>query len=416
MGTWRLKISLFLNYFVFAVLLNSVGTVILEVQRNYGVSESAASILEPCKDLSIAAFSFIVASCLTRLGYRRAMLLGLGCIAIVCLVMPGFPGFGMTKLLFIAIGANFAFIKISVYSAIGLVASNAKEHASLMSFLEAFFMLGIFAGYFIFGAFTNNAEASSTAWLNVYYVLAALAGAAFLLLLTAQLDESAVRTTESQRWIRDFGVMFSMVFTGLVGVFIASVFFYVLIEQSIMSWLPTYNSKVLHLPATLSIEMASILAASTALGRFVAGFLLRRVGWFPFLMMCLGGAAILVLVALPLAHTTGAVQVTGWMNAPVAAFVFPMIGLFIAPIYPVINSVALSALPAHKHGMMAGLSVIFSALGGTTGSLITGRVFQSYGGQAAFYFSLAPIGALFLCLATFNRLRCRAASQTVAYP
>src|ERR1035438_329339 len=112
MHTWRIKLSLFLNYFVFAILLNSVGTVILQVQRNYGVSESAASVLEPCKDLSIATFSFIVASCLTRLGYKRAMLLALGCIALVCLLMPGLPGFGMTKLLFVAIGANFAFIKI----------------------------------------------------------------------------------------------------------------------------------------------------------------------------------------------------------------------------------------------------------------------------------------------------------------
>ncbi|MFM8914390.1 MAG: hypothetical protein ACKOE6_15950 [Flammeovirgaceae bacterium] len=44
MAHWRVKLSLFLNYFVFAILLNSVGTVILQVQGNYGVTESAASI------------------------------------------------------------------------------------------------------------------------------------------------------------------------------------------------------------------------------------------------------------------------------------------------------------------------------------------------------------------------------------
>lgn len=364
--------------------------------------------------LSIAVFSFVVASCLTRLGYKRAMLLALGCIALVCLVMPSLPGFGMTKLLFIAIGANFALIKISVYSTIGLVASDAKGHASLMSFIESFFMIGIVAGYFIFGAFTNNTTTSSTAWLNVYYVLAALAAAAFVLLLTVPLDESSIRAPASQRWDRDFGVMYRLALTGLVGVFIASVFFYVLIEQSIMSWLPTYNSKVLHLPVRLSIEMASILAASTALGRFIAGFVLRRIAWFPFLATCLAGAAVLVLVALPLARTSGAVRVTGWLDAPLAAFIFPMIGFFIAPIYPVINSAALSALPAQKHGVMSGLSVIFSALGGTAGSLITGRIFQSYGGQTAFYLSLAPIGALFLCLTIFNRLWRRTVSGTLA--
>jgi cyanate permease len=57
MTHWRIKLSLLLNYFVFAILLNSVGTVILQVQNNYGVSESSASVLEAFKDLTIAAVS-----------------------------------------------------------------------------------------------------------------------------------------------------------------------------------------------------------------------------------------------------------------------------------------------------------------------------------------------------------------------
>jgi len=70
--------------------------------------------------------------------------------------------------------------------------------------------------------------------------------------------------------------MFQLILLPVVIVFVASAFVYVLIEQSIMSWLPTYNSQVLHLPQTLSIQMASILAAATALGRFLAGLLLKK--------------------------------------------------------------------------------------------------------------------------------------------
>jgi cyanate permease len=88
MSYWRIKLSLFLNYFVFAILLNSVGTVILQVQGNYGVSESSASILEAFKDLSIAVVSFLVASYITRIGYKRAMLIALSFIGLVCLLMP----------------------------------------------------------------------------------------------------------------------------------------------------------------------------------------------------------------------------------------------------------------------------------------------------------------------------------------
>ena len=56
------KLSLFINYFVFAILLNSVGVVILQVQRNFEVSKSAASVLEGFKDLPIAIVSVMCAS------------------------------------------------------------------------------------------------------------------------------------------------------------------------------------------------------------------------------------------------------------------------------------------------------------------------------------------------------------------
>ena len=35
MRHWPIKVSLFINYFVFAILLNSVGIVILQVQNTY---------------------------------------------------------------------------------------------------------------------------------------------------------------------------------------------------------------------------------------------------------------------------------------------------------------------------------------------------------------------------------------------
>ena len=67
------------------------------------------------------------------------------------------------------------------------------------------------------------------------------------------------------------------------------------------------------------------------------------------------------------------------------------------------NSVILSALPTHQHGSMAGLIVVFSALGGTTGSIITGFLFEAVGGEKAFYFSLLPIAAVLFTLYLFNR-------------
>ena len=90
---------------------------------------------------------------------------------------------------------------------------------------------------------------------------------------------------------------------------------------------------------------------------------------------------------------------------PFVAFAFPLIGLFLAPVYPAINSIVLSNLPKHQHASMSGLIVVFSALGGTTGSIITGHIFNDHGGQAAFYFSLLPITILIVLLFVFRRMQ-----------
>jgi len=410
MQHWRIKLSLFINYYVFAILLNSSGVAILNVQNSFGVNKSAASWIDPCKDLSIAVVSFLLSSYITRFGYKRAMMTSLAIMTVVCCIIPITPGFLAVKLLFVAIGSCFALIKMSVYSIIGIITKDAKEHISLMNFIESFFMIGNLTLYFYFSSFVDNAHPQSTAWLNAFYLLGALSLVAFVLLAGAKLDESASKS-DNKPLVAEFGNMFTLMFKPVVMAFIFSAFFYVLIEQSIQNFLPTFNNKVLLLPAALSIQMSSILAGSTAVGRFLAGLLLKKFNWFYVLLGCLLLSALLICIALPLAKDVAGRTFTGWGDAPLAAFMFPLIGIFLAPIYPSINSAILVSLPKPKHGLMSGLIIIFSALGGTTGSLITGRIFDAdkTGGQNAFYFSLIPIGILIVCLFVFRRLQSKAA-------
>jgi predicted MFS family arabinose efflux permease len=51
---------------------------------------------------------------------------------------------------------------------------------------------------------------------------------------------------------------------------------------------------------------------------------------------------------------------------------------------------------------MASLLVIFSALGGTLGSKLVGYLFARIGGENAFYFSLAPMLVLVLCVVYYG--------------
>jgi FHS family glucose/mannose:H+ symporter-like MFS transporter len=410
MSNIKIKISLFLNYFVFAILLNSVGTVILQVQKNFSIHQGAASTLEAFKDLSIAFASFLVASFVVRIGYKMSMLIALALVTIMCGIIPSMPSFMMTKMLFATVGVSFALIKVSVFATLGLVTKDKKEHLSLMNFLESFFMVGVLTGYFIFASFVKNDEPQSTSWFNVYYILAGLSATAFLLLFSTTLDESSVKAAEkaeAKNLGDDFFGMLKLIMLPLVLVFIFCAFFSVLIEQSIMSWLPTFNNDVLKISTSLSIKMASIMSASIALGRFTAGLLSKKIDWLWLLTGCLLAAGALVIITVPMAGKVQVTAINELKDVPLVAFAFPLIGLFLAPIYPAINSVILSNLPAHKHAAMSGLIVVFSALGGTTGSIITGHIFEAYGGQKAFYFSLIPITLLIIMLFIFKRLQPR---------
>ena len=409
MANWRIKLSLFLNYFVFAILLNSVGTVILLMQKSFGITKSQASYTEPFKDLSIAVVSFLITSFITKIGYKKAMLIALGFISVICFIMPFTSSLFMLRFLFAAVGSSFALIKMSVYGAIGLVTKNNKEHISLMNFIESFFGVGIVVSYFIFPLFVDKNNPASTSWLNVYYLLGGISLLAFLLLLSSPLDESASKTSETQNLANDVGKMFKLFVVPLVLVFLVCAFLYVLLEQSIMSWLPTFNNDVLKLNEVLSIRMASILSAAIAIGRFTAGLVLRKVKWIYVLLGCLFIAAAIVYFTMPpiknfiaTYHGSG---ISTLKDIPAIAFVFPLIGLFLAPVYPAINSVILSSLPKPQHGLMSGLIIIFSALGGSFGSVITGHVFDVYGGETAFYLSIVPIALLIIGLFFFNRIQ-----------
>lgn len=396
----RVTLSLYINYFVFAILLNSVGIVILKSQNVYGVDEVAASTLELFKDLPIAIVSFVMASFLPRIGYKNSMLIGLGLVSLACISMYFGNSFWSAKILFACVGAAFALIKVSVYSVIGLLTENESEHNSLMSNIEGFFMFGIALAYFLFPAF--NKSDNIDAWLNVYWLLSALALVSFAFLYFSRFDEGEV--IPGINLADDFRQMLSLMLKLLVLVFVFSAFLFVMVEQGIMTWLPSFNDKVLNLPENMAIMMASILAISLGIGRIIAGYLAKKFHWVWILSVCIVFAMLIVVLVLPRAVSAQLNEIHSFSDIPLIGFVFPLVGLFIAPIYPLLNSVVLSALPKKLHSPMSGLIIIFSAIGGTLGSRLIGYLFKHVGGASAFYYTLIPMAFLLASFFILNHL------------
>lgn len=389
----RTIVALALTYALLGILMNSVGVVILQSIRHLNATKVMGSSLEACKDLSVVAASFLLATRVPTFGYRRALIAVLAVMAAGCLAASFAGAFLAMQLLFVVTGLSFGVAKIATYSTIGLLARDPAEHASITGTIEGVFMIGVLAGAWLFGWFIGSDELGG-GWLHVYWLLAGLCAVAALMWLTVTLDEREAVANEGDA---PAGWRAMLALPATVAV-LAGLFFYVLIEQGIGTWLPTFNSETLHLPAAMSVQMSSIFLAALALGRLASGVVLRRISWLPVLLGCLAAIAMIVVATLPLAHGVESRADRTWANAPLAAYLFPLLGLFLAPIYPTVCSVALSALPRHRHPPMVGMIVIFSALGGTIGSFITGMLFQHLPGALAFYFVLVPIALIALIL------------------
>jgi fucose permease len=386
-------------YAILGIMMNSVGVVILQSIQHLGATKPMGSLLEACKDLSVVAASFLLATRVAAFGFRRTMILALLVMAVACIAASLVGTFAAMQLLFVATGLCFGVVKVATYSTIGLLARDRQDHASITGTIEGAFMIGVLAGMWIFAGFIA-ADRQGNAWLHVYWLIAGLCLLSALSWAAVSLDESGAEGSHAQAGWRE---MLRLAVLPATVVALIALFLYVLIEQGVGSWLPTFNSEVLRLPAAMSVQMSTIFTASLAVGRLGSGVVLRKFHWLPVLLTCLAAIAILILISLPLAHGVVPRAEIGWANAPVAAYLFPLLGIFLAPIYPTLCSVALSALPRPSHPAMVGLIVIFSALGGTLGSFITGMLFQHLPGAIAFYFLLVPLTLIALVLPAIRR-------------
>lgn len=403
MSIWRLRTALFLNFFVFAILLNTVGIVIAQVIVDYDVSRVQAGTLEAFKDLSIMFVSFLVSSYIPKLGYKRSMLAGLLAVTLASILIAAVKGFWVAPILYAVVGSSFALVKVSVYSTVGLITANQQEHTGLLNMLEGTFMVGSLTGPLIFSAMIAWRH-----WNQTYWILATLSACALILLLITSLDESAVKADSGQA---SFKQMFVLLKLPMVWVFVLSALLYVMIEQSFGTWLPTFNREVFNLTAAQSASFLSIYAGSIALSRFLAGLMAKKFSWLKIQLTYLAGAFALTLFIVLKTFHWEAGAYGNWYEAPPLAFVFSMVGFFLGPIYPTICSIVLSKLEKVRHSAMTGLIIIFSALGGTSGSLMIGFLSQRFSTHNAFFFPLIPISLLAVVLIPYKKLSDRFAVE-----
>ncbi|REC44070.1 MFS transporter [Chryseobacterium pennipullorum] len=373
----RISLPLKLTFLIFSMVLNCMGLIILQLSEAK-ITYSELGLLESFKDLPIAFISLFAVGLINKTGTKKALISALAIVGFCCCLLPFIAHFWFYKVWFAIIGACFAIGKICVFGIIRNNISDEKSLAKTMSNVEASFMIGIFVVNTGFGWLISSRY--SEFWKFGFLMIAALSAVTIFLLSKADLSES--RPLENKNIFSEL----SGFATPAVALFLGVIFFIVFVEQGFNSWLPSFYKNHLKVNSFFALQATSFLAIFSYVGRTVTANIIRRFPLRGYYMTCM-----LFIVAL-LAAILG-IQYFESADSRLILFLFPMVGFFLSPLYPVINSKMIAQVDKEKVNLFTSLIVIFSSLGSSVSSIIMAVLF---GNQLLTFYPLYILSSVIL--------------------
>ncbi len=336
-----LKALVFLMFAMFAMTTDSVGTVIPEVIREFGLGLTAGGSFQYATMSGIGISAIALGFLADRIGRKPTILIGLALFGLgSALFAAGHDFLFFTFLLFVS-GLGIGIFKAGALALIGDLTRSTREHAATMNLVEGFFGVGAIVGPALVAALLQG----GASWKWVYLVAAMLCGLLVLGTLFARFPQPVAAAAERP----EAGEALRLIGDPTAIFFAAALMLYVAAEAAIYVWAPTYLADYKGEWAWLALYAVSIFFVLRAGGRFVGVWLLGRFEWSTVLAICSGAMAALFWLS-----------VIGGRG--VATFALPATGLFMSVLYPTINSTGISCFDKRRHGAVAGLLLFFTCL------------------------------------------------------
>lgn len=354
-----ISIPLKFTFLIFSMVLNCMGIVILQLSEA-NITYEKLGFLESFKDIPIALISLFAVNFISKTGTKKALIIALAIVGICSCVLPFVEVFWFYKLWFAIIGACFAIGKICVFGIIRNNISDEKSLAKTMNSVEASFMIGIFVVNIGFGWLISSKY--SDFWKFGFLFISLLSVITIFLLLRMKISEA--KKTKNNGLISELSDLITIPAVA----FLAVIFFIVFIEQSFNSWLPSFYKNHLKVNSFFALQASSFLALFSYVGRTVTANVIQRFSLSKYYILCLGFIAFVLSIIL-------LVQYFDSDHSKILLYLFPVIGLFLSPLYPVINSKMIAQVHKEKINLFTSLIVIFSSLGSSVSSIIMAMLF-----------------------------------------
>jgi len=229
-----------------------------------------------------------------------------------------------------------------------------------MNNVEASFMIGIFVVNTGFGWLISSAY--SAYWKYGFLGISAIS--LVTIILFSRLTIAEPQKKENPGIISDL----LKVVNKTVVLFLGVIFCIVFVEQSFNSWLPSFYKNHLKVNSFFALQATSFLALFSYIGRTITANIIHRFSLTKYFKVSL------VLIVAVLAFIVG-IQFLDSEDSKILLFLFPVVGLFLSPLYPVVNSKMIALVDKEKINLFTSLIVIFSSLGSSVSSIIMSVLF-----------------------------------------
>ena len=375
-----------LSFLIFSMLLNCMGIIILKYSGSE-IEYQKLGILEFFKDIPIAVVSLFCVNFVNKLGSVKSLSLGLSAVFIGCLLLPILDAFWFFKIWFIIIGVSFAIAKISIYAIVKSDVSEEQQLSKVMSRVEASFVIGIFCVNIGFGWLLSSRFEEF--WKFGFWLIALLSAFTIWILWKSGYQEIPSENLQNLSEIQK-------IFTFRNLLFLSILFLIVFLEQCLNSWLPTFYKKNLNVNSFYSLQSTAFLALFSFAGRFLTSKFITRFRWFRYIMFCL-----LTLLILMITSQYFIFNINN--NLRILLFIFPVLGLFLSPLYPLYSSKFLANIDKEKVNLIVSLIVIISSLGSSIGSFGMSIVFGQNGDLYFMLFAMLPLVLILAITIIFSK-------------